>query len=235
MLSKSLSVAEKEGFEPSVRCNPYTGLANRQHIIYNGAEMSENADKTLLSAERITASDAPEEPVCNGSKVAHPRPVENPRKRRRMERIGRKSHYAANWDDAIGVPASLEHPGRFKATVTKHGAFGGRGWSPGYTKQIRVYFIREPLSGAIKVGIALDVLARFTALQASHPYPLQLIGVCPGGAGLEAAIHELFATDRLLGEWFRPTPELRHCIKRVCQPTFNWQAVVDPPAQDEAG
>lgn len=67
-----------------------------------------------------------------------------------------------------------------------------------------VYFVQEPISGAVKIGVAANVLDRLRRLQTSHPYELILLGTCPGGLRLEQALHRRFAKARLLGEWFKP-------------------------------
>lgn len=65
-------VAEKEGFEPSVRCNPYTGLANLAYMAVKMTKTATKAMEQLTSWDRISAQDAPVNPVSTVSKVAHP-------------------------------------------------------------------------------------------------------------------------------------------------------------------
>ena len=51
------------------------------------------------------------------------------------------------------------------------------------------YFIREPLAQCVKIGFAFNVRKRFDTLQASHPFPLAVLGFCPGGQRLERRLH----------------------------------------------
>lgn len=76
-----------------------------------------------------------------------------------------------------------------------------------------VYFIQQGNSGPIKIGRAVDVVARIQALQTASPEPLTLLGVVIyGGPRMEARLHRMFAADRLLGEWFAPTDYLYEVI-----------------------
>lgn len=82
-------------------------------------------------------------------------------------------------------------------------------------KLANVYFIKEPISGAIKIGIAADVKYRLQRLQTAHPYPLELIGHCPGGIKLERELHAEFSSQRLSGEWFSPSDNLHKRISEL--------------------
>lgn len=77
-----------------------------------------------------------------------------------------------------------------------------------YTAIAGVYFVQEPLSGAIKIGIARDMAQRMITLQTSHPHRLKLLGHCPGGVKLEKQLHAEFDADRLEGEWFKVSDRL---------------------------
>lgn len=80
----------------------------------------------------------------------------------------------------------------------------------------KVYFIREPASGAIKIGIAAKPRVRMASLQCAHPYALELLAYAKGGLLAEQDLHREFAADRLQGEWFKDTPRLRARIREVC-------------------
>lgn len=73
-----------------------------------------------------------------------------------------------------------------------------------------VYFIQAGTDGPVKIGKSTRALlaTRTAALQTGNPYPLELIGVAPGGHALEREIHALFAHLRMAGEWFYPEPQL---------------------------
>lgn len=72
-----------------------------------------------------------------------------------------------------------------------------------------VYFVQIGAGGPVKIGRAVDVEQRIRALQTACPYPLHLRGIAIyGGSRMEARLHRTFASDRLMGEWFRPSPFL---------------------------
>lgn len=72
----------------------------------------------------------------------------------------------------------------------------------------RVYFIEAAGHDLIKIGYAIDLPKRFTALMTSSPAALTLLGVLPGGPKLETELHERLAAHRAHGEWFRKSPEV---------------------------
>ncbi|WP_422923092.1 GIY-YIG nuclease family protein [Singulisphaera sp. PoT] len=65
-----------------------------------------------------------------------------------------------------------------------------------------VYFIRDRVARAIKIGTARDPRKRLAALQTGNPNPLKLMGTIPGGEHEEAQLHARFSAHRGLGEWF---------------------------------
>jgi hypothetical protein len=78
-----------------------------------------------------------------------------------------------------------------------------------------IYFVGEGDDGPIKIGITTRLGHRVTGLQTSHPRPLTLLASCPGNRVAEAQLHERFKGDRLLGEWFRRSPEIVALIATV--------------------
>jgi hypothetical protein len=76
-----------------------------------------------------------------------------------------------------------------------------------------VYFIREG-KGAVKIGVAHDVLKRITALQTANHRVLFCILSIPGGARLERQLHRRFAHLHIRGEWFWYGPELREFVQK---------------------
>lgn len=78
-----------------------------------------------------------------------------------------------------------------------------------------VYFIACGDRGAIKVGVATDVTRRVAELQTGSADELILLAYTPGGFALESGIHDQFSADRIRGEWFRDTPELRAYIAKL--------------------
>lgn len=83
------------------------------------------------------------------------------------------------------------------------------------TAAMRVYFIQQGETGAIKIGFSRNVKGRLVSLQASHSEPLRLLAEAPGGRRQESGLHERFHTARISGEWFRPTEELLAYIRLV--------------------
>jgi hypothetical protein len=65
-----------------------------------------------------------------------------------------------------------------------------------------VYFIRQGLTGPVKIGVAGDVVKRLRQLQTNQPITLHILRVLDGDRSLEAALHEKFSLQRLSGEWF---------------------------------
>lgn len=71
-----------------------------------------------------------------------------------------------------------------------------------------IYFVQDSQSLAIKIGYAASPEDRVAALQTANASSLCLLASIPGGRSDEAELHRRFAAARLVGEWFRPTPEL---------------------------
>ncbi|MGL4555699.1 MAG: GIY-YIG nuclease family protein [Gemmataceae bacterium] len=66
-----------------------------------------------------------------------------------------------------------------------------------------VYFIRDTVRGAIKIGFCLKrPEKRLAALQTGNANPLRLIGHVPGSEFHEGFLHRQFSRFRLHGEWF---------------------------------
>lgn len=86
-----------------------------------------------------------------------------------------------------------------------------------------VYFVREPLAGHIKIGVAKDVSARLETLQCAHPAELRVIGICDGGRTQEVALHKEFAHLRLRSEWFSAHETLIARAKELCGRRFNFE------------
>jgi hypothetical protein len=76
-----------------------------------------------------------------------------------------------------------------------------------------VYFVSD--GAAIKIGRAVDVVARLRALQVSHQQPLTLLATLLAHRSIEGLLHRRFRTSRVNGEWFQATPDLLALIERV--------------------
>jgi hypothetical protein len=67
-----------------------------------------------------------------------------------------------------------------------------------------IYFIHDPISRRVKIGVAGDPYGRLRALQTGNPNRLTMLGIIPGGLSEESALHRRFADYRgSIGEWFR--------------------------------
>lgn len=72
-----------------------------------------------------------------------------------------------------------------------------------------VYCIgEENNAAAVKVGYASDATLRIGSLQTGNPRKLVILGVLRGTRADERELHAEYQHDNILGEWFRPTPEL---------------------------
>lgn len=78
-----------------------------------------------------------------------------------------------------------------------------------------LYFIREWLDGAIKIGWTTHALERRRAgLQTGNSKKLYVLGSIPGvEKSVEAEWHKRFRHIRIRAEWFHPTIELREAIE----------------------
>lgn len=79
-----------------------------------------------------------------------------------------------------------------------------------------LYFLEtECAERHIKIGISSNVSWRIDQMQGCCPYRIRLIKRVPGAAHMEKGLHRKFAADRLIGEWFRRTPELLALINSM--------------------
>jgi hypothetical protein len=92
------------------------------------------------------------------------------------------------------------------------------GWNkplPTPKRRSSVYFIQQGSSGPVKIGKADQVASRLATLQTANPLPLRLLATTDGGEARERELHAQFATDRMHGEWFYPSPALMGFIARL--------------------
>lgn len=85
----------------------------------------------------------------------------------------------------------------------------------------KVYFIQSENEGPIKIGCAIDPIARMLSLQTSHPNQLRLLAVVDGSYKEEAKLHRLFANYRIKGEWFHPSTQLTEYIALISEQEQN--------------
>lgn len=76
-----------------------------------------------------------------------------------------------------------------------------------------VYFIKNIVTGRIKIGFSNTPTKRLKELQTGNDNKLVLIKTIVGGKDKEASLHEMFSHLRSNGEWFEPDDELLQFIK----------------------
>lgn len=69
-----------------------------------------------------------------------------------------------------------------------------KGWAYAIAEAARPHYV--------KIGCSADPKRRLAGMQTSHSGVLEILWQAPGGAALEAALHERFAQRRVRGEWF---------------------------------
>jgi hypothetical protein len=72
-----------------------------------------------------------------------------------------------------------------------------------------IYLIHCEKTNTCKIGFTDNINGRFTALQTGNPYQLKLIAVIEGNYEREKHIHGIFDANRLHGEWFDYTSEIK--------------------------
>lgn len=71
-----------------------------------------------------------------------------------------------------------------------------------------LYFLHNPVTQLIKIGITDDVRKRQQSLECAGGVRLTLLASLQGAHTFERALHKLFHEDRAVGEWFRPSNAL---------------------------
>lgn len=90
-----------------------------------------------------------------------------------------------------------------------------------------MYAIQAGEDGPIKIGLAAKPWERLATLQTANPVRLHGRAAWRGSPAEEKALHEMFATDRLEGEWFRPTPEIVGLVEWLGAPTCEFVRPAD--------
>ena len=96
-----------------------------------------------------------------------------------------------------------------------------------------IYFIESRSEQVIKIGFATNIHERVRDHQTSNPSPLLFLGFVPGDRREERALHLRFAADRVRGEWFAPSHELRSFIRAFASVEQN-EAMPAARAEGEA-
>ena len=74
-----------------------------------------------------------------------------------------------------------------------------------------VYFLL--FGNKVKIGTCANVKGRLQSLRTGIPGKYRVYYVTPGGRALESELHNLFAADRVSGEWFRYSTAIKNWIK----------------------
>lgn len=91
----------------------------------------------------------------------------------------------------------------------------------------RIYFVSDG-NGHIKIGSSANPSARVASLQTGTAMKLTLMGHRPGGSEGERLLHDCFAEERVVGEWFRARGKLMEFLLDVVE--HDWTE--DMSAQD---
>jgi hypothetical protein len=76
-----------------------------------------------------------------------------------------------------------------------------------------VYFVSD--GEHIKIGRAVNVVARLRGMQTGSAKPLTILATFLTAESIETELHRRFKAARVTGEWYRPVPELLTFIERV--------------------
>lgn len=80
-----------------------------------------------------------------------------------------------------------------------------------------LYFVQDSENGAIKIGVAEDVVSRLRGLQVGNPHELVILAyVSESPVGLETFLHSLLSQHLIRGEWFRPHDDVMDAVFAVC-------------------
>ena len=80
-----------------------------------------------------------------------------------------------------------------------------------------VYFVRSAPKTPVKIGFSghTSLSARVAALQTGSPYKLRIVAQALGSVDDERVCHQIFAADRVAGEWFKDTPRIVAFMNRL--------------------
>ena len=80
-----------------------------------------------------------------------------------------------------------------------------------------VYFLHDPKSGAIKIGVSEKVGQRVSSLKCGTPNDISLLGTVVGTPMLERLLHRFLAHFQIQGEWFKATPTIIDFVKALVE------------------
>lgn len=85
-----------------------------------------------------------------------------------------------------------------------------------------IYFVQGDDGGPVKIGrTRSDPRYRLSAIQNGYPFgQLRFVGLIRGHRSTERELHHRFREARMMGEWFRATPELLAFIRALSPPAM---------------
>lgn len=107
------------------------------------------------------------------------------------------------------VTAATEHRNRVAETEAEE----RRAEERRLAREATVYYVQRA-DQLIKIGYTARLGNRLTQLRREHG-PLDVLATHLGGKDAEQAMHRTFNTDRVTGEWFRPSVELVGHVRRI--------------------
>ncbi len=79
-----------------------------------------------------------------------------------------------------------------------------------------IYFVLDTGSGNVKIGWTdANPQQRLASLQTGCSAPLMLLGYGDGDRQTERILHAALRHDRLVGEWFKPSPALEGLFQSI--------------------
>ena len=76
-----------------------------------------------------------------------------------------------------------------------------------------IYFIRQ--NDYVKIGYTENINSRLAQLQTGTPYELSVALLIPGSLEDEGELHKAFIDDKVRGEWFMLSDDMRDYIKTM--------------------
>lgn len=68
--------------------------------------------------------------------------------------------------------------------------------------------------GMLKIGFTADPANRFRKIRTLSPTPVTVVLLAAGTFATERRLHGEFAADRVCGEWFRPSQDIRSFLAK---------------------
>jgi ribosome-associated translation inhibitor RaiA len=94
--------------------------------------------------------------------------------------------------------------------------------APNVAHAIYNYFILDEESKAVKIGWATNPYQRLEALQTSNPHQLVFLLIIKGSKELETQLHKLFSEDKIRGEWFHYSKNIKEYIASKLSDNINF-------------